>query len=98
MIVFSYCMISNIDLAPRVKINFWSLEGFWQEQDISHDVFFRSDKKRWINYQSFYNVFSDFLIKWFARDYAPDTRQKSPLELMAGMKTVKKGAQFVLFS
>jgi len=37
-------------------------------------------------------------MKWFARDCAPDTRQKSPLELMAGMKTVKKGAQFVPFS
>jgi len=37
-------------------------------------------------------------MKWFARDYAPGTRQKSPLELMAGMKTVKKDAQFVPFS
>jgi hypothetical protein len=37
-------------------------------------------------------------MKWFARGYASDTRQKSPLDLMAGMKTVKKGAQLALFS
>jgi len=37
------------------------------------------------DFELFYNAFSEFLVKWFARGYVTGTKQKS-LESIAGMR------------
>jgi len=50
------------------------------------------------DFESIYNAFLDFLVKWSAREYVTDTGQASHLGLMAGTKKDKKDAQYVRFS